>query len=99
MGVNSLPKTITRQRCDCDLNPGPSAPESSTLTTRLPSHPRSELARIICEQQCANGSLCDVNVSVGLRVFRTRVEFSSFDVNEALDEYKIILLHHFIKMV
>jgi len=37
MGVNSLPKTITRQRRDCDLNPGPSAPESSTLTTRLPS--------------------------------------------------------------
>jgi len=33
MGVNSLPK-----RRDCDLNPGPSAPESSTLTTRLPSH-------------------------------------------------------------
>ena len=27
-----------RQRRDCDLNPGPSAPESSTLTTRLPSH-------------------------------------------------------------
>jgi len=39
MGVNSLPKTVTRQRSDCDLNPGPSAPESSTLTTRLPSHP------------------------------------------------------------
>ena len=38
-GVNSLPKTLTRQRRDCDLNPGPSAPESSTLTTRLPSHP------------------------------------------------------------
>jgi len=34
MGVNSLPK-----RRDCDLNPGPSTPESSTLTTRLPSHP------------------------------------------------------------
>ena len=32
MGVNSLPKTVTRQRRDCDLNPGPSAPESSTLT-------------------------------------------------------------------
>jgi len=32
-----LPKTVTRQRCDCDLNPGPSAPESSTLTTRLPT--------------------------------------------------------------
>ena len=38
MGVNSLPKTVTRQRRDCDLNPGPSAPESSTLTTRLPSY-------------------------------------------------------------
>ena len=25
----------------CDLNPGPSAPETSTLTTRLPSHPVS----------------------------------------------------------
>jgi len=34
MGVNSLPKTVTRQRRDCDLNPGP-----STLTTRLPSRP------------------------------------------------------------
>jgi len=37
MGVSSLPKTVTRQRRDCDLNPGLSAPESSTLTTRLPS--------------------------------------------------------------
>ena len=35
MSVNSLPKTVTRQHHDCDLNPGPSAPESSTLTTRL----------------------------------------------------------------
>jgi len=39
MGVNSLSKTATRQRRDCELNPGPSAPESSTLTTRLPSLP------------------------------------------------------------
>ena len=39
MGVNSLPKTVTRHRRGCDLNPGPFAPESSTLTTRLPSHP------------------------------------------------------------
>jgi len=38
-GVNSLPKTVTRQRRCCNLIPGPSAPESSTLTTRLPSHP------------------------------------------------------------
>jgi len=43
MGVNSLPKTVTRQRRDCDLNPDPSAPESSTLTTRLPSHPMRTL--------------------------------------------------------
>ena len=39
MGVNSLPKTVTRQHRSCDLNPGPSVPESSTLTTQLPSHP------------------------------------------------------------
>ena len=30
--------TVTQQLCGCDLNPGPSAPESSMLTTRLPSH-------------------------------------------------------------
>jgi len=41
MGVNSLPKTVTRQRRDCDLNPGPSAPESSTLTTRYTEPPQS----------------------------------------------------------
>jgi len=39
--VNGLPKTVTRQRRGCDLNPGLSAPESSTLTTRLPSQPGS----------------------------------------------------------
>jgi len=39
MGVNSLPKTVTRQRRGCDLNPGLSAPESITLTTRILSHP------------------------------------------------------------
>jgi len=37
--VNSLPKTVTRQWCGCDLNPGPSVPESSTLATRLLCHP------------------------------------------------------------
>ena len=37
--MSGLPKTVTRQRRDCDLNPGPSATESSMLTTRLPSHP------------------------------------------------------------
>ena len=37
MGVNSLPKTVTQQRRGCDLNPGPTAPKSSTLITRLPT--------------------------------------------------------------
>jgi len=36
--VNSLPKTVIRQRRGRDLKPGPTAPESSTLTTRLPGH-------------------------------------------------------------
>ena len=45
MGVNGLLKTVTRQRRDCDLilNPGPSAPESSTLTIGLPNHPYSHI--------------------------------------------------------
>ena len=34
--MNCLPKTVTRQRRDCDSDPGPTAPESSTLTIRLP---------------------------------------------------------------
>jgi len=44
--VNSLPKTVTRQRRGCDLNPGPAAPESSTLTTRLLSHPADDFCEI-----------------------------------------------------
>ena len=41
--MNSLPKTVTRQCHDCDLNPGPT-PESSMLTRRLTS---DKLARHI----------------------------------------------------
>jgi len=52
MGVNSLPKTVTRQRRGCDLNPGPSAPESSTLTTQLPSHPHEYLRGYVCVSVC-----------------------------------------------
>ena len=33
--MNSLPKSVTRQSHDCDLNPGPSVPEFRTLTTQL----------------------------------------------------------------
>jgi len=39
VGVNSLSKTVTCQHCGCYLNSGPTAPESSTLTTQLPRHP------------------------------------------------------------
>jgi len=47
-GVNNLPKSVTRQHRGCDLNPRPTAPESSTLTTQLPSPVRfSELANTI----------------------------------------------------
>jgi len=35
MGVNSLPETVTRQRHGCDLNPGSTAPESSTLKAKF----------------------------------------------------------------
>ena len=37
--MNSLPRTVTQQCCGCDLNPGPTAPESSMLTIRLLGHP------------------------------------------------------------
>ena len=46
--MNSLPKTVPRWRCGCDLNPGPSAHESSTLTTRLPSISIGVLATVDC---------------------------------------------------
>jgi len=57
--VNSLPKTVTRQRRGCDLNPGPSAPDSSTLTTRLPSDPCTRLRDIM---QLMHGSECDIQI-------------------------------------
>jgi len=44
--MNNLPKTVIRRRRDCDLNLGPSAPQSSTLTNRLPSHPPSSTIKI-----------------------------------------------------
>ena len=59
--MNSLPKTVSRQRRGYDLNPGSSAPESSTLTTRLPSHPRSTQPCIL------PGSLNGVPASAGVR--------------------------------
>jgi len=82
MGVNSLPKTVTRQRHGCDLNPGPSAPESSTLTTRLPSHPlcrvrptkrRSHRDRKVCDvtSPCVCISENEASAAVFVRVVRS----------------------------
>jgi len=47
MGVNSLPKTVTRQRRGCDLNPGRSAPESSTLTLGYQATPVKDTGQLI----------------------------------------------------
>ena len=55
MGVNSLPKTVTWQRRGCDLNPGPTVPYSSTLTTRLPS--------ICYEWKCCRTGGGEINLS------------------------------------
>jgi len=63
--VNSLPKTVTRQRRGCDLNPGPSAPESSTLTTRLPSHPAVSLY-FFKSRGIRGGALKYVNISLNM---------------------------------
>jgi len=54
MDVNSLPKTVTRQRRGCDLNPAPTVPESSTLTTWLPSHPQIQYSKNSKEQNCVD---------------------------------------------
>ena len=63
VGVNSLPKTVTRQRRDCDLNPGPSAPESSTLTTRLPSYPgNTKVNKHINNNRTRNSAALDVRM-------------------------------------
>jgi len=54
LGANSLPKTATRQRRDCDSKPGFSEPESGTLTTQPPSHPG---VCLVCHaaMMCNNG--------------------------------------------
>ena len=57
MGVNSLLKAVTRQRRDCALNPGPPAPESSTLTTRLPSHHQCNVMHLVGD--CCAGVRAD----------------------------------------
>ena len=65
MRVNRLPKTVTRQRRGCDLNPGLSALESSNfskLNSRQPSHPNNGL-------QCQNTTVYKSNVSL-FKIYR-----------------------------
>ena len=64
MGVNSLPKTVIRQRRGCDLNPGPSAPESSTLTTRLPRHHSATSFNDVIDLLCFERRYADALISV-----------------------------------
>ena len=75
MGVNSLPKTVSRHRRDCDLNPGPTAPESSTLTTWLPSHPQWLLRSFNCSYVYSHtlviSFLWNLFFQKGLSVFAT----------------------------
>jgi len=45
MSVNSLPKSVTRRRRDCDLNPGSSAPESAQHANRALGYRAAETSR------------------------------------------------------
>ena len=45
VGVNNLPKVVTRQRRGRELNSQPASCKSNALATRLPSHP---VARFEC---------------------------------------------------
>jgi len=65
MGVNSLNKTVTRQRHGCDLNSGPTVPESSMLTTWIPSHSTVAHSKpclkrnVICKAKLQSLSRCN----------------------------------------
>jgi len=74
MGVNSLPKTVTRQRRGCDLDPGPSAPESSKLIARLPSHPVPSVETSISNWQMLQITMLIILASVhNLGAYRCRI--------------------------
>jgi len=101
MGVNSLPKTVTRQRRDCDLNPGHSATESSTLTTRLPSHPVSciPLSPAFSTPLCVG--LAYMLVYEGRTALHRAVEVHGqpsntqpgTDINDSTDIIRMLVLH------
>jgi len=86
--VNSLPKTVTGQRRGLDLNPGPTAPEASTLTTRLPSHPECKMLLIQNHTACLSIGYT-VGVSACLNMHRI-AKSASFDCLVIVVPYKPI---------
>ena len=63
MGVNSLRTIVTRQHRSYDLNPDPTAPESSMLTTQLLSHPSTVTCRLLISLPVSTShSLADVSM-------------------------------------
>ena len=93
MGVNSLPKTVTRQRRGCALNPGPFAAESSTLTTRLPSYPQRRLRA----QNVVNSALLKSVAGVAAILFKTYFWRYSmtvfFQTQSASQQFRSIFRH------
>ena len=110
MGVNSLPKTVTRQRRGCDSNPGPSAPESST---RLPSHLKNSdslkiishaliLSKVEYELPATAGLLSETDKSrldASSRNTKRGLCHSNFFISQLIDRadcklFKLIQLSH-----
>ena len=109
MGVNSLPKTVTRQRRDCDLNPGPSASESSTRITRLPSHPIIWLSIEIetgliahrPNRKACNHTQCNVPCTLEGLYRLKKGKFSSHSCTSGVEsqgEQKCYVLYHCAKI-
>jgi len=82
MGVNSLPKTVTEQCRGYDLNPGPTLPESSTLTTWLPSHlvATAVTAATYCYCVCDSAMFTWSNLLVGIGELKYSAEDKVVDV-------------------
>ena len=83
-----MPKTVTRQRRGCDLNPGPTAPESSTLTTRLPRHNRQSV-RLTGQDFCAGLGVkrarpYDLDLELTLAVGDAQLDFTHAQRTEHL---------------
>jgi len=78
MGVNSLPKTFTRQRRGCDLNAGPSVPEISTLASWLLSH------TCVCVCVCTLMNSCVLPFSHRLQATQVPAVTSSLFISQTL---------------